>query len=136
VGRESSGSQLYIIAFAQKSDDSGRNLATFTDTEVNQSVRVPLQGIVWINPDTYQIVRIKTILATATNRSFKATQETDIQYGEIRFASAPQSYWLPTEVIVRMEIGGKTYSNLHRYSNYQLFNVDSSVISIRPKSSP
>jgi hypothetical protein len=67
--------------------------------------------------------------------SIAMTQATDIRFGEIHFAGAPQSLWLPREVNVRMEIAGKTYNNFHRYSDYQLLNINSEMKIEMPKTS-
>lgn len=132
LGRQSSGSCSHIIAFAQKSG-IGSNLVKFTDTDQDKSIRVPLQGIVWVDPSTYQILRMRTSLVPAENPSFIATQTTDIQFSEIRFNGVPQQFWLPREVNVNMRISGKTYRNLHRYSEYRLFSTDTDVKFAQPK---
>jgi hypothetical protein len=133
LGRQAAEPRAHIIAFAQKREN-GRNLVKFTDTDVHRSIRVPLQGFVWVDPNTYQIFRMQTSLATAAIPSFAATQTTDIQFSEIGFESIPQKLWLPLEVKVKTHIAGKTYSNVHRYSNYKLFGSNADVKFIKPES--
>jgi hypothetical protein len=133
LGRQASEPRSHIIAFVQN-PEYGRNLTKLTDINVDRSTRVPLQGIVWVDPVTYQIVRIRTSLVTGANSSFTTTQITDIQFGEIRFDSVPQKFWLPREVNFRMKIAGKTYTSLHRYSDYKLFSTNSDFKIVPPKS--
>lgn len=133
LGRQALKPRAHVIAFAQKPESSS-NLVTFTDTDLNQSIRMPLQGIVWVDPDTYQILRMKTSLAPSANLNFSAAQTTDIQFGEVRFDGVPQQFWLPREVNVSMQVAGKTYRNLHRYSDYTLFSTDIDIKFGKPKS--
>jgi hypothetical protein len=133
LGKQTSESRSHLIAFAQN-PEYGRNLTKLTDIIVDRSIRVPLQGIVWVDPITYQIARIQTSLVTGSNSSFATTQITDIQFGEFRFDSVSQKFWLPREVNFRMKIAGKTYISLHRYSDYKLFNIDSDFMIKPPKS--
>lgn len=126
LGKQPSDQGAHLIAFIQK-PETKRNLTKFTDIDVGQSIRVLQQGIVWVDPNTYQILRMRTSLVTGAKASFAATQDTDIQFGEVRFEGVLQQYWLPKNVTVHMVIAGKTYDNLHRYSGYQVFSTDSEV---------
>ena len=43
----------------------------------------------------------------------------------MHFKDPANTYWLPREVVVTVQWKGKTFRNLHEYSDFHLFNVAS-----------
>jgi hypothetical protein len=54
----------------------------------------------------------------------RLSQETTrIDYQEVYFKQIAQSLWLPKDVTVTVDWGGRTLRNDHQYSDFRLFNV-------------
>jgi VWFA-related protein len=123
LGKQTSGSRAHIIVFAQK-PETGGYLFNYRDTTSGESTPLPLQGMVWLDPDTYQILRIRTNLLAEGEQSIISKQTTDIQFGEVQFDGIPQKVWLPREVRVDITSSTKNYLNYHRYSDYKLFSTN------------
>jgi len=112
-----------VIAFAQKME-VGDYLAGISDPEFGM-IPLLLQGIAWVDPDTYQIVRIRTDLLMPETRIALMRQTTDVRFVEVRFDKVPEPFWLPGEVTVTWAIKGTTYRSRHIYSGYKLFTIES-----------
>ena len=113
--------KLLLVAFAQRVDPHGV-LARFNIE--GHSIPVLVQGVAWIDPDKYQIVRLRTDLL-APQLAYDLDQlTTDVKYDEVHFKGAPRSMWLPRDVSVTVKYQNVTYHNEHRYSDFKLFNVE------------
>jgi hypothetical protein len=123
LGRQTSEPFAHLIAFAQK-PEVGDFLASFIDKQWG-SRRLLFQGIVWVDPYTNQIVRMRTELLSPDRYISLTKQSTDIWLSEVRFDAASQSFWLPREVTVTCRWAGMTLRNRHRYSDYRLFTIES-----------
>ena len=119
------GHKCYVVAFAQV-PEAARLLAHLTEVLVSSGVL--LQGVVWIDTTSYQIIRIyMELLPHATARSI--TEYTaEVTFGEVRFKGIDVVSWLPREVVVHLNWGGRKYRNYHRYSDYQLYASQSKII--------
>jgi len=129
LGREEKKPRAHVIAFAQK-PESGDYLAQYSDNNSSTPIRFLVQGFVWLDPDSYQILRMRTsMLSPETQTALKETI-TDISYEKIQFAKRGQEFWLPREINVSWEFPytdrlNWIYRNQHLYSDYHLFTVDS-----------
>ncbi len=114
-----------VIVFAQK-PEVGDYVNYINETPVL------LQGLVWIDPATYQIVRMRTDLLEPDNRNFVTRRTTESWFSEVRFDGVPQAFWLPRRVVVTTEYAGQIYRNEHVYSGYRLFSVSSFDKIVKP----
>jgi len=117
-----------VIAFAQK-PEAGDFLIFISGT---QPTPVLVQGLVWIDPITYQIVQMRTDLLEPDIRNGVARQTTESWFSEVRFDGVSQAFWLPRQVVVTIEYGQKIFRNEHRYSGYKLFSVTSFDKIVKP----
>ncbi len=124
LGTQASDPHALIIAFAQKPEMRDLQIE-YTDTNTGNRFRLPIQGIAWIDPSSFQILRLRTNLLGMGNQSFISEQSTDIKLGAVRFEENQKQLWLPREVMVMTQISGYVFRNQHRYSDYKLFAVDS-----------
>jgi thiol-disulfide isomerase/thioredoxin len=122
LGRQSSEPYAHLIAFAQRPEKGG-----IPGAFQNQGVSVTIwrQGLVWVDPKTYQITRMRTDLLEPKPEAGLTRQTTEILYGEYQFSTNGVSLWLPREVAVTFEYGAKVYRYIHRYSDYRRFTVES-----------
>jgi hypothetical protein len=132
LGQMTSKPNAYVVAFAQKPETKDLTIA-YVDTNSGISVRLPVQGIAWINPETYQILRMRINLLGAANSSILTEQTTDIQFSEVRFAGGGKPLWLPREVVVTTSAADQIFRNYHRYSDYKIFVTSSDFTIEKPK---
>jgi len=124
LGRELAAPRAYVIAFAQKPGIADV-VGTFSTTDIPIPIQAQLlyQGFAWVDPKTYQIVRMRTDLLAPRNDALLARATSEVWFGEVRFKSIPETFWLPQEVVVTLETYGRLFRNSHRYSDYQALTV-------------
>lgn len=122
LGRQTlEGRPTFVVAFAQDPETAQR-IGRF-DVD-GKSSPVLIQGIAWIDGNNFQIVRIHTDLLKSPPNTRLKRQTTEIDFHEVMFKGLPTPLWLPKEVKVTVEWKGKTFRNVHRYSNFRVFKVD------------
>lgn len=110
LGKQTSNPAAHIVAFTQKPEAKDLQIE-YTDVLTGVTVHIPVQGIVWVDPETYQVFRMRVNLLGAENRSYMTEQSTDIKLSEIRFDDSGKKLWLPREVIVNTLISGIVFRN-------------------------
>jgi hypothetical protein len=125
LGRVRAAPHAQVIAFAQK-PEVGDYLAAIGSSR--GIIYVLLQGLIWLDPLTYQIVRMRTDLLEPDLPDGVTVQTTDIRLSDVHFADSPQVLWLPRQVEVSLVVQGVLYRNTHSYSDYKLFRVDTRII--------
>ncbi len=121
LGRDDSKTGALVIAFAQRAES-----ADILGSLTLDGVAHPLlfQGLVWVDPQSYQIIRMRTgLLAPRTDLGLYR-QDTEIWFTEVRFEDRNRSLWMPHEVLVTIEWKNGVFRNRHRYSDYRLFTVE------------
>jgi tetratricopeptide (TPR) repeat protein len=122
LGRQSlDGKDLHVIAFAQN-PQRARTEERFSTDE--GSALILLQGLAWIDPTNFQIVRLRTDLLAPQSKVRLQKQTTEIHFKEVSFKEVATAFWLPQEVSVTVDWRGRIYRNWHRYSDFKLFNVE------------
>jgi hypothetical protein len=124
------GQDTIVIAYAQlpaRSQIFGR----FQDGK-NVSTMFK-QGIAWIDAENYQIVRLASDLLEPLPRIGLEKQRTEIDFQKVQFGQATENFWLPEQVTVTLHWNGKMLRNTHAYSNFRLFNVETSQKIDKPK---
>jgi hypothetical protein len=89
----------------------------------HQSADVLCQGLAWIDPSTYHILRMSNELLKPAPEVRLEQQTTDVRFGAVQFKGANTNLWLPKEVSVTVHWNHKIFRNSHRYSDYRLFRV-------------
>jgi hypothetical protein len=121
LGRDSD--KTHVIAFAQ-SPDMARLRGSLRAGD-GKTIWFYLHGVVWVDPVSFQIVRMRTDLLPGMDTADLRYATTQITLEEIRFPNTERSLWLPHEVLVTTDwMGGIRLRNRHRYSDYRLFTVD------------
>jgi hypothetical protein len=124
LGRQTmDGHETYVIAFAQ--DPITAKLVGYFKLGP-RSVPILLQGLAWVDTQSYQIVRIRTDLLKPLSEVQLKRVTTQIDYQEVRFKQLAQGFWLPKDVTVTVDWRGKTLRNEHQYSHFEMFNVRTS----------
>ena len=126
--------------------DFGRQMAGGRETEVVGFVEVPgkypwptelrhgtaveplcLQGLAWIDPTAYEVVRIETFLLAPPADAGLERETTLVEFSAIHLHQAAIALWLPTEVVVDVWIHQRHFHNVHRYSGFKTFEVETHI---------
>ena len=116
------GHGTFVVAFAQR-PETARSVERFNVDEV--SVLILVQGVAWVDSGTGHIIRMRTDLLKPASKVRLTRQTTEIQFSEVHFKEMTSTFWLPREVVVTVEWKGRTFRNVHQYSDFKLFNVQS-----------
>jgi hypothetical protein len=135
LGREKLHQGSYVMAFAQR-PAGARMMGSVTLNGI--PVLILEQGLAWIDPESYQISRMRTDLLAPRSDVGLHELTTSIAFDRVHFSEASQTLWLPREVVVTIKWEVSVFRNRHRYSGYRLFSVqsrDSEKKIIRPRES-
>ncbi len=113
--------ETYVLGFAQQPGE-----ATFTTTMRGtgaKEVDMLTQGILWVDKNGFQIIRMRSDLLAPNNENRLDQLTTDVKFGEVRLQDAPSPLWLPRDVDVYIEINKQKFRNVHRYTNYRRYRV-------------
>ena len=130
LGQQNDGGlRCYVVAFAQVP-----GLATITGTIKYRGKAIILlsQGIVWIDEASLRIVRMRTDLLAPHPEIGLQSQTTELQFGKTNLPQAATPLWLPQEVVVTTQMNNRVYRNVHRYSDYRVFKVESRILPAPP----
>jgi len=132
LGREKvEGQDAYVVAFAQRPGVARRTgLVVFKD----RTASILVQGVAWIDPVNFRILRLRTDIERPDSTVSLVRETTEIEYFEVTFKQGGKSLWLPRRVNVSGQMGRYMYQNLHNYSNYRLFVVQTEESGSRPPS--
>jgi hypothetical protein len=122
LGRQKADPGAHVIAFAQK-PEAGDYLGSYQSDVMAVPAPLLFQGFAWIHPENYQVLRMRTDLRAPRTDIGLTVQTTEIWFGEVRFESMPQTFWLPREVLVYNRSVTLNCRNRHRYSQFQIFTV-------------
>lgn len=117
LGRQTLNNREYhVVAFAQKPEKA----ELLGGVRVNGAdVTVAYQGLAWIDPDTFQIVRMRTDFLKA--RPEVGSEMTDAQFSEVHLPVINRSFWLPNEAIVTRRTKNGAIEEKHQFSEYKIF---------------
>jgi hypothetical protein len=124
LGRQTVEPFAHVIGFAQK-PKVGDYISGYDDREMAVTVPILFQGIVWVHPETCQVLRIHTDLLEPITLVSLTKQTNDVKLSATHFDGVAMPVWLPREVTVGWRLAGRVYRNQHIYSDYKLFSVES-----------
>ena len=110
----------YVVAFAQRPGQ-----ATITSTASGEWGTVPIlvQGIAWVDKNSFQIIRMRTdLLAPRSDIGF-VQQTTEVTFSEVQLQEIATPFWLPRDVNISAVFRGHIFRNEHRYTHYERFRV-------------
>jgi tetratricopeptide (TPR) repeat protein len=134
LGRQKiKGRDAYVIVFAQQ---PGRSRMSGSFRCGGKMRETYFQGVAWIDTSTFRILRLTTDLLTPLPTVRLQTESTNIEFDEVHFSSIPRGFWLPADVTVTLDWGGRHLRNQHKYSDFVVFNVESMQKIAKPKNAP
>jgi hypothetical protein len=130
LGQQTNGRRrCYVVAFAQK---PGSATITGMFFSGRRSVCLLYQGIAWIDEARFRIVRLRTDLLAPRPDIGLERQTTELHFGETRLSQIVSPLWLPQELVVTTELNNQHFRNMHRYSGYRLFKVETKILPAPP----
>jgi hypothetical protein len=123
LGWQSKEPYSHVIAFAQR-PGIAQVTGSFISDSMLLSTSILFQGIAWIDPVSYQIIRMRTDLLAPRPDVMLYQQTTEIWFSEVHFGATRQAFWVPREVVVTIWWSNLKYRNRHRYSDHQVFMVE------------
>jgi len=115
------GRETEVILFSQIPGKAPPKETLKTST---RSIPILVQGLAWIDPTRYQIIRMRTDLLRPQGDLDLKKQTTKSRFTEVHFKESPLVLWLPAEVTVTVDWQGQIYRNRHDYSDFRLFRVE------------
>jgi hypothetical protein len=86
-----------------------------------------LTGTAWIEPESGQVAKLKVGLAKDMSDVGLKSLAAEIDYEPVRLPGWTQAYRFPSLATVEVETLRQRWRNIHRFTNYQRFLVDTSV---------
>lgn len=114
----------YVLAYAQRPGEA----TFFTTGRVpgGEDVDMLTQGILWVDKDSFQIIRMRSDLLTPTDELDQLT--TEVTFSEVQLQDVPQPLWLPSDVDVFIEADKQKFRNIHHYENYRRYRVSVKIV--------
>jgi hypothetical protein len=122
LGRELVKNQnTYVVAFAQRPGVARQAEQVRFHDKIGY---VFLQGVAWIDPVSFAILRLRTEILQPDLNLGLAKETTEVEYFPVTFKQDLKTLWLPRQVTVSGQLERFAFSNQHHYSQYRLFVVE------------
>ena len=92
-----------------------------------------LTGVAWIDPDSGQVAKIKLALAQDMTDVGLKSLTAEIDYEPVQLPGWKQSYRFPTVATVEVETLRQRWRNIHQFSKYKRFMVDTTATVADPE---
>jgi len=101
----------------------------------NKFFPLSLKGRAWIAADNFEVLRLETDLLRPIDKSYLEKEHISkvdlkrehlaIEYGPVEFRKRNVRLWLPQMADIYIDLHGHRYERRHRFSNFQLFWIES-----------
>ena len=88
-----------------------------------------MQGLVWIDQSTFQIVRLQTDLLNPLKAIHQEKLRSEIDFSEVKIPARNLTLWMPNRVELNWKLDNQAGAELHTYSDYRLFGSTSQLLS-------
>lgn len=85
---------------------------------------IALKGRAWIDPNTFQVLRLETDLRESRPDLRLTTEHLVMEYGPVHFKSRKEILWLPESAEYYAIFRGHRFHRRHSFTNYVLFSID------------
>lgn len=116
---------VFVVGYCQR---PGHVIDPSIFTGFGRSVPVLFQGIAWIDRSSYHILQIRSDILAPLPMIRLRSESSVVDFVAVRVPEVATPLWLPRAAVVRADVDGRVYQNDHRYSDYQLFEVKSRII--------
>jgi hypothetical protein len=116
--------ECHVVGFAQEPEKA----RTVGELRIGaQSVVLLVQGVAWIDSETFQVLRIMTWLLAPRTDIGLSSQASTVDFYPVQPSGFERVLWLPRDVMVVLVYRGVQFHNTHHYSSFKLFRVDSTI---------
>ncbi|MBI4463696.1 MAG: hypothetical protein HY647_03230 [Acidobacteria bacterium] len=91
------------------------------------------KGEAWIDPESWRIVMIETSLANPLDHLGLKRLDSEVLYALIPQGELEDAYWLPQEALVEAQTPRQHWRNVHRFTNYKRFTVETKITTQTPE---
>lgn len=120
------------VHFAQRQDRPVRMRAYVVNGRVFD---VRMEGRAWIDPGSFQVMRMETELMAPIPQIELTGEHIAVEYEQVQFRTQKIQIWLPRQGELYVERRGHRYYRKHTFSDFEVFNVDTSQNVQAPKES-
>ncbi len=121
------GHATAVLVFAQIPDK-----VKFPGQVKFQGTSIPIlfQGIAWVDETDFRIVRLRTDLLSPRPDIYLRKLTSEVLFSEVRIRAAEGAgpLWLPHEVKITWDFRGEVLQQLHRYSDFRLYQAKSKIV--------
>jgi hypothetical protein len=117
--------ECHVVGFAQD-PESARRVGGFGFAG-KSSATLLVQGLVWIDAQTFQILRVMTWLLAPREDVDLSSEITTVDFDRVQPSGSERVLWLPRDVNVWILCRGIGFRNTHHYSDFKLFRVESTI---------
>jgi VWFA-related protein len=113
--------ETYVLAFVQKPGES-----TFLTTmSLNESAEMDVltQGVLWVDKNSFQIIRMRTDLLAQRNGIRLDQLTTVVTFFGVHLQDVAKPLWLPSDVDVYLTIDNRKFRTVQHYTNYRRYRV-------------
>jgi hypothetical protein len=100
----------------------------------NRDYALEWRGTIWIDAGTSTILRIAAALKSPMQDLGLLAFSANVRYAPTKFSGATGEYWLPAEAAIEARSARQHWKNVHRFTNYKRFTVETSSETEAPKS--
>lgn len=90
----------------------------------NREYPLGLTGTAWVDPQTGRIARVRAALGESLDDLGVRQLNADVAYGPVKLRGEPKPVWFPLEAAIEVETARQHWLNLHRFTDYKRFAVD------------
>ncbi len=83
-----------------------------------------IKGRAWVTANSFEVLRLESDLVEPIPQIHLQKEHLIIEYGPVSFPKRDVRLWLPDNVTLFIEYHGHRYERRHRFSDFQLFWVD------------
>jgi tetratricopeptide (TPR) repeat protein len=124
------GQATWLVHFQQRRDRPVR-LRNFVFAKNEYPIH--LRGRAWISAESFQMVHLETDLLEPIPSIQLRREHMAVDYQLVPFPKSNVELWLPQQVDVYYDFRGRFYHHYHRFSDFELFTVESSQQIGKPK---
>jgi hypothetical protein len=126
------GRAAWQVHFAQRGD----RLVRIRSYKVGErTYSVYLEGRAWIDPGSYQVVRLETSLQKPIPEIELKQERIAIEYASVQFQAQKSELWLPQAAQLYVDRRGHPYYRRHTFTDFKVFNVETAQSIQAPKGS-
>jgi len=118
------GRESHVVGFAQE-PEKARRIDRFLAPD--GTFDLLFQGLAWIDSETFQILQITTWLLAPRKDIGIGSHTSTVEFYPVQPSGSERVLWLPRDVTVVLDYRGTRVRNTHRYSNFKLFRVESTI---------